>query len=139
LLLLIERHGSGLLLADEFLKHLLSLLLLHLVPHHLFLLLLALLPLGILLVYQRHVLGHLINVEHLLLFLLKLFLLLLVVSGNQRGIHLPRVLSLREVPIFHHPLLICQLGVLGDLRLDEADLRSLGQLLFIVDELEVAA
>ena len=69
LFLLRERHGSGLLLADEFLKHLLSLFLLHLVPHHLFFLQLALLALGILLVHQRHVLGYLINVEDLLLFL----------------------------------------------------------------------
>ena len=69
-LLLRERHGGRLLLADEFLQHLLSLLLLHLELHHLLFLLLALLALGILFIHQRDVLGHLIYVEDFLLFLL---------------------------------------------------------------------
>jgi len=48
--LLRERHGSRLLLADEFLEHLLSLLLLHLELHHLLFLLFTLLALDILFV-----------------------------------------------------------------------------------------
>ena len=125
------------MLADEFLQHLLSLLLLHLELHQLLFLLLALLALDILFIHQRHVLGHLIYVEDFLLFLLVSFLSLyfqLLVSRDQWGIHLTRVLSLGDVPFFHHLLLFGELGVFGDFRFYQPHLCGLGQLLFIIDE-----
>jgi hypothetical protein len=140
-LLLRERHGGRLLLADEFLEHLLSLLLLHLELHQLLFLLLALLALGILFVHQRQVLGHLINVEYFLLFLLVRLLSLyyqLLVSRDQWGIDLTRVLRLGYVTFFHHLLLLGELGVLGDFSFYQPHLCGLGQLLFIIDEFKVA-